>query len=257
MSHDPTRQINLSINDVSKKFCKNLKRSLVYGILDVVKSSLGIRPDTKILRKDEFWAVNNLSIDVDKGDVLGVVGKNGSGKTTLLRMLAGILPPDTGSAKITGRLSSLLSMGIGFHPYMTVLENIYINGTVMGMRRREIDERLDYIVSFSGVGDFIHAPAGALSTGMNVRLGFSIALAVQPDIFLIDEVLSVGDQSFRKRCVEEIKNNCKQTIVIFVSHNMDMIRQLCNRIIVMEKGVIVYDGKNVAEGVQFYDSQKN
>lgn len=246
-------EISLSVRCLSKKFCKNLRRSIFYGITDVIKSAAGIRPNTSDIRKEEFWAVNDISFKMQKGETLGIIGSNGSGKTTLLRMLASILTPDRGEALIQGRRASLLSMGIGFHPYMTVKENIYINGTILGMSREEIDEMFDFIIEFSGVKDFVYAPAGALSAGMNVKLGFSIAVAVQPDIFLIDEVLAVGDRKFREKCISEITKSCGKSIIIFISHNMDMVRRICNRIMVMEKGEIVYDGSDVEKGIEKYN----
>lgn len=245
---------NLSVNNFSKKFCKNLRRSMLYGITDIVKSSFGIRPDTTRIRKDEFWAVDNISFKCGKGDILGIIGANGSGKTTLLRMLAGIFPPDKGNAELTGRVSAILSPGAGFHPHMTVRENIYVNGTILGMTRLEIDEKFDFIIAFSGIKDFINAPVAALSTGMHVRLGFSIALAVKSDIFLIDEILSIGDSRFREKSIAELKKISQESTILFVSHNMEMIRSICNRIIVLHKGRMVHEGSDVAGGIEYYYS---
>lgn len=250
-------EISLTVRDFSKKFCKNLRRSIFYGITDVIKSSFNFQPDTFNIRKDEFWAVDNITFKLKKGDALGIIGSNGSGKTTLLRMLAGILPPDKGEAITQGRVSSLLSLGVGFHPYMTVKENIYINGTILGMNRKEIDEMFDFIIDFSGVKDFIKAPAGVLSAGMKVRLGFSIAIAVKPDIFLVDEVLSVGDKKFREKCINQIKMTGNNTITIFISHNMEMVRGICNRIVVMDKGKIIHDANDIEKGIEYYNSLRN
>ncbi len=250
--------IHLSIENFSKKFCKNLKRSMLYGITDIMKSSFDIRPDTTRLRNDEFWAVNNICFECRKGDVLGIIGANGSGKTTLLRILAGIFPPDMGKAELTGRVSAILSPGAGFHPHMTVRENIYVNGTILGMKRSEIDEKFDFIINSSGIKDFIDAPVAALSTGMHVRLGFSIALAVKSDIFLIDEILSIGDNRFREKCIEEITRRSKESIVLFVSHNMKMVKRVCNRIVVLHKGRMVHESSDVACGIEYYTSlQRN
>ena len=257
MENNLQNEIIISARSFSKKFCKNLRRSIFYGITDVIQSSVGIRPNSNDIRKDEFWAVDNITFALQKGDSLGIIGSNGSGKTTLLRMLAGILPPDKGEAVTRGRVSSLLSLGVGFHPYMSVKENIYINGTILGMRRKKIDEMFDFIIDFSGVKDFINAPAGSLSAGMNVRLGFSIAIAVQPDIFLIDEVLSVGDKNFREKCIVEIEKHSNNSIILFVSHNMEMIRGVCNRIMVMDKGKIIHDTKDIEKGIAYYHSLKN
>lgn len=247
----------VSVRNFSKKFCRNLRRGIFYSMTDVAKSSLGVKPDTARIRRDEFWAVDAVSFELAKGESLGIIGANGSGKTTLLRMLAGIFPPDKGDAEISGKVSALLSLGVGFHPYMTVKENVYINGTILGMSRREIDEAFDFIIEFSGVKEFVKAPAGILSAGMNIRLGFSIAIAVKPDILLIDEVLSVGDKNFREKCINQIKANIGDSITIVVSHTMEMITGLCNRVMVMEKGKVAHEGGDVNSGIEYYHSIKN
>jgi len=253
--HD-TQTHYLSAKELSKKFCKNLRRSMFYGLSDIIKSTAGIRSSNDSLRREEFWAVDNITFNCNKGDILGIIGPNGSGKTTLLRMLAKIFPPDRGEAFIQGRVATLLTIGAGFHPHMTVHENIYINGTILGMTRREIDGKFDRIIDFSGIKDFLNAPVAALSNGMYVRLGFSIALAMEPDIFLIDEVLSVGDNKFREKSINEMKKSLKDSITLFVSHNMEMVKRFCNRIMVMEKGKSVYESNDVSEGIEYYSSQK-
>ena len=227
---------------------------MFYGLTDIIKSSLGIVSNNKTLRRDEFWAVDNISFKLDKGDILGIIGPNGSGKTTLLRMLAKIFPPDKGEAVIQGRVATLLTIGAGFHPHMTVHENIYINGTILGMTRKEIDGKFDRIIDFSGIKDFLNAPVAALSNGMYVRLGFSIALAMEPDIFLIDEVLSIVDREFREKSIDEIIKNAQNALIIFVSHNMEMIQRVCNRIIVLHKGKMVHEGCDVERGIEYYYS---
>ena len=151
-----------------------------------------------------------------------------------------------------GRVVTLLTIGAGFHPHMTVQENVYINGTILGMSSKEIDEKYQSIIDFSGIKGFEKAPVAALSDGMYLRLGFAIAIAMEPDIYLIDEVLSIGDNEFRKRCIEEINKLSKKLSVIFVSHNMEMIREVCNRIIVLKKGTVVFESNNVNEGIEFY-----
>ena len=225
-----------------------------YGLTDIIRCTLGIDTNTRQLRKDEFWAVKDVSLSMNKGDVIGLVGPNGSGKTTLLRLLARIFPPDSGEAVVYGRIAALLTIGAGFHPHLTVRDNVYINGTILGMTRKEIDEKFDTIIAFSGIKDFIGAPVAALSDGMYVRLGFSIALAMQPDIFLIDEVLAVGDREFREKCREALEKIAQQSAVFFVSHNMEMVQRICNRIIVMNRGSIVHMSDDVREGIEYYKS---
>jgi lipopolysaccharide transport system ATP-binding protein len=246
----------LSVTGISKKFCKNLRRSMVYGLTDIAGSTLGIRPGARRLRRDEFWAVKGVSLSLNKGDMIGLIGPNGSGKTTLLRLLAGIFPPDDGAATLYGRVAALLTIGAGFHPHLTVRDNVYINGTILGMTRKEIDEKFDAIIAFSGIGDFIQAPVAALSDGMYVRLGFSIALAMKPDIFLIDEVLAVSDREFREKCIDALKKIARESAAIFVSHNMEIVLKICNGIVVMNRGAVAYESKNVAEGIAYYNSLK-
>lgn len=253
-SNQRSENVCISASHLSKKFCKNLRRSMFYGLSDITKCALGVRPDTQRLRRDEFWAVDDMSFELAKGQVLGIIGPNGSGKTTLLRMLAQIFPPDRGEAVIQGRVAALLTLGAGFHPHMTVYENIYINGTILGMTRREIDEKLDSIIDFSGIKDFIRAPVAALSDGMYIRLGFSIAIAINPDIFLIDEILAVGDKEFREKCIEEINKVSQESTILFVSHNMEMVERICNRIIVLNRGKMVHEGSDVSGGIEYYYS---
>ncbi len=225
-----------------------------YGLTDITRSSLGITANTRQLRQDEFWAVRGISLSLNKGDVVGVIGPNGSGKTTLLRLLAGIFPPDDGEAILYGRVAALLTIGAGFHPHLTVRDNVYINGTILGMTRKEIDDKFDAIITFSGIGDFIRAPVAALSDGMYVRLGFSIALAMKPDIFLIDEVLAVSDREFREKSAKALEKIAQESAAIFVSHNMEMVQRICNRIIVMNRGSIVHTSDDVTEGIEYYNS---
>lgn len=237
-------EVVVSVKNVSKKFCKTLKRSMAYGIADLSKNLIGIRPNSKGLRKDEFWAVKDVSFELKRGEVLGLIGVNGSGKTTLLRLLSGIFPPDKGEISIKGRVGALIAVGAGFHPYMTGRENIYLNGTILGMSHKEIHSKFEAIVDFAEIGDFLDAPVSTYSSGMRVRLGFSIATAIKPDILLIDEVLAVGDITFRNKClrkISEIKEKAKA--VIFISHDMDQIKAICDRVILLHYGEIIHIGE--------------
>ena len=245
----------VSVKNVSKKFCKNLKRSMAYGIIDLSKNLLGIKPNSTGLRKDEFWALNDISFDLKKGEVLGLIGVNGSGKTTLLRLLSGIFPPDKGEISIKGRVGALIAIGAGFHPYMTGRENIYLNGTILGMNREEIYYKFQDIVDFSEIGDFLDAPVSTYSSGMRVRLGFSIAAHIEPDLMLIDEVLAVGDIGFRVKCFNVMDRISKKSAVIFISHQMPQIARISSKLIVLNHGKAIYQGKNIHQGISYYQSK--
>ena len=248
-------EIIISARNVSKKFCNNLRLSMAYGIMDLSKNLIGLRPNTENLRKNETWAVNNMSFELKRGEILGLIGVNGSGKTTMLRLLSGIFPPDKGEIVISGKVGMLIAVGAGFHPYMTGRENIYLNGTILGMSRKEIDSKFHDIVSFAEIGDYLDAPVSIYSSGMRVRLGFAIAINIEPDILLIDEILAVGDIAFRAKCFNAIGRISKKSAIIFVSHQMQQVMRLCTKLIVMNKGESVYQGANLAEGIEYYYSQ--
>jgi lipopolysaccharide transport system ATP-binding protein len=238
-----TNNIVIAVEHVSKKFCRHLRRSMAYGIADLTKNLLGIKPDTTKLRKAEFWALDDVSFTLRQGDRLGIIGVNGSGKTTLLRLLTGIFPPDKGEMRLKGRIGALVAVGAGFHPHMTGRENIYLNGTLLGMNRDEIDAKFEQIVEFSEIGDFLEAPISAYSSGMRVRLGFAIAVHCDPDILLVDEILSVGDLRFRNKSLRRMyEHRERANAIIFVSHQLEQVRALCNRVIILDKGKIVFDG---------------
>ncbi len=191
------------VEGVSKKFCRDLKRSLWYGLKDTAADLLG-RNGASSLRLDEFWAVDGVSFELRRGDCLGLIGRNGAGKTTLLKMLNGLMKPDKGRIEIRGRVGALISLGAGFNPILTGRENIYVNGSVLGLPTREIDAKLDEIVDFAEIGEFIDSPVQSYSAGMQVRLGFAVATALRPDVLLLDEVLAVGDAAFRAKCYDRL-----------------------------------------------------
>ena len=238
-----------------KKFCRNLKRSMYYGTIDIMRSMLGVSCNTGKLRKTEFWALEDINFSLSKGESLGIIGLNGSGKSTLLRMITGIYPPDSGRIFIKGKIGSLIAVGAGFHPYMTGRENIYLNGAILGMTRKEIDERFDDIVNFADLAEFMDAPVSTYSSGMYVRLGFTIAIHSDPDIMLIDEVLSVGDLSFQNKCLRKIYDlKRKNKSIIFVSHAMDSVRLVCDRIILLDHGKMIFNG-NTDDAIMLYNSR--
>jgi lipopolysaccharide transport system ATP-binding protein len=194
--------------------------------------------------KETFWALNDVSFDVRPGEVLGVIGRNGAGKSTLLKILSRITEPTAGEAHVYGRVGSLLEVGTGFHPELTGRENIYLNGAILGMRRRQIDRMFDAIVDFSGIGKFLETPVKRYSSGMYVRLAFAVAAHIEPEILIVDEVLAVGDASFQQKCLgkmSDLSANDGRTL-IFVSHNLAAIQTLCDRCIVIDGGRVLFDG---------------
>lgn len=204
---------------------------------------------------DSVWALRNINLDVKQGDMLGIIGLNGAGKSTLLKILSRITAPTSGTIKIRGRLAGLLEVGTGFHPEMTGRENIYMNGTIMGMRKWEINKKLDEIVEFAGVAKYLDTPAKRYSSGMTVRLGFAVAAFLEPDILVVDEVLAVGDIQFQKVAIQKMQsvNQISGRTVLFVSHNMDSIKRICKSCIVLNKGEVGFIG-NTNDALEYYES---
>jgi len=204
-------------------------------------------------KKEEFWALKDLNFNVKKGDILGIIGHNGAGKSTLLKILSQITPPTTGEIKIHGRVGSLLEVGTGFHPELTGRENIFLNGAILGMTKKEVSSKFDEIVEFSGVKKFLDTPVKYYSSGMYVRLAFSVAAHMEPDILIIDEVLAVGDVDFQKKCLGKMDDITKagNRTIIFVSHNLDAIERLCTKTILLKKGEIIKYG-DTSEVINYY-----
>ena len=200
-----------------------------------------------------IWALKNITFDVEQGEVLGIIGKNGAGKSTLLKILSRVTTPTTGLIKAKGRIASLLEVGTGFHPELTGRENVYMNGSIMGMTRKEINKKLDEIVEFAGVERYLDTPVKRYSSGMTVRLGFSIAAHLEPEILVVDEVLAVGDAEFQKKAIGKMQDVSKGEgrTVLFVSHNMASIKQLCSRGVLLKNGSVEYTG-NINETVAYY-----
>jgi homopolymeric O-antigen transport system ATP-binding protein len=195
------------------------------------------------LETQELWALDDVSFEVEEGEVLGVIGRNGAGKSTLLKVLTRITTPTRGRVEIRGRVGSLLEVGTGFHPELTGRENIYLNGAILGMKRREIQQKLPDMIEFSGVENFLDTPVKRYSSGMYVRLAFSVAAHLEPEILLVDEVLAVGDAEFQARCLGRMEDfGATGRTVLFVSHNMQALAQLCDRAILMEHGRVAMDG---------------
>jgi len=246
-----SNDILIKAENVSKKFCKNLKRSLWYGVHDLKSELIGKNKNRGMLRKDEFWAVRDVSFELKRGQCLGLIGPNGSGKSTLLRMLNGLIKPDEGRITARGRIGALITLGAGFNPILTGRENVYINASILGLTKKEVDKQFDAIVDFAEIADFIDTPVQNYSSGMQVRLGFAIAAQLQPDVLLLDEILAVGDVGFRAKCYDTIYSLLRNAAVIFVSHNMAHINRMCNSVLLLENG-IAKRFSNTAEGVVAY-----
>ncbi|MCA1752764.1 MAG: ABC transporter ATP-binding protein [Flavobacteriales bacterium] len=250
----PTQQKVLQIDKISKLYrlgkigtgtlSGDLKRQMSLWRGDNDPAIPVDYDDRTIAGEKEVWALRNVDIDIFKGEVVGLIGKNGAGKSTLLKLLSRVTSPTTGSIKAKGRIASLLEVGTGMHPELTGRENIFLNGAVLGMSRDEIERKFDEIVEFSGCATYIDTPVKRYSSGMKVRLGFSVAAFLEPEILIVDEVLAVGDAEFQKKAVarmKEISGGGDRT-VIFVSHNMTSIRSLCTRSILLEGGRVAFDG---------------
>lgn len=202
---------------------------------------------------DYVWALRDISFKVEQGDVVGIIGKNGAGKSTLLKLLSHITAPTTGSIRYNGRIASLLEVGTGFHPEMTGRENIYMNGSIMGMTKAEITRKLDEIVDFAGVERYLDTPTKRYSSGMTVRLGFAVAAFLEPEILVVDEVLTVGDAEFQKRAIGKMNDvaHGEGRTVLFVSHNMASVRRLCNNGVVLNNGQLFFEGK-IEDAIEKY-----
>lgn len=235
--------VSIKVERVSKKFCKSLQRSMVYGLTDIGRNLCGLRSNPHILRPDEFWAIKDISFDVKKGEAFALVGANGAGKTTLLKMLNGIFWPDEGKIMVKGTLGPLIAVGAGFHPLLSGRDNIYINAAILGIGKREIQKRFDEIVAFADIGDFLDTPVKHYSSGMFVRLGFAVAVHCEPEILLIDEILSVGDMAFQAKCkvkMDQFLNSGKT--IVYISHNLDTVVNMCQRALFLQEGRMVYAG---------------
>jgi homopolymeric O-antigen transport system ATP-binding protein len=256
----------VKVENVSKKFCRSLKRSLWYGVQDMLSElnpfshrSIGTPyphdSASDCLRPDEFWAVKDVSFELRRGECLGLIGRNGAGKTTLLKMLNGLIKPDQGRITVRGQVGALIALGAGFNPILTGRENIYVNGSVLGLTKKEIDDKIEEIIDLAEVRDFIDTPVQSYSSGMQVRLGFSVATALEPDVLLLDEVLAVGDAFFRAKCFARIGHILSRCAVIFVSHNEAQVARICNRALLLKSGAPVFWGEPT-EALRLYRNQQ-
>jgi ABC-type polysaccharide/polyol phosphate transport system ATPase subunit len=219
-----------------QNLCKNYRLWGRSSQLATLKSAL-LKRDLKFSPEATVPALKNVSFVIEKGEAFGVIGRNGSGKSTLLKIISGILKPTSGRVVVTGRIAALIELGAGFHPEITGRENVFINGIMLGLSRREIEQRFDRIVDFAGIGEFLDQPVKTYSSGMYVRLGFAVAVHVDPDILLIDEVLAVGDEEFSAKCIAKIQEmKYRGVTLVFVTHQLDQVRNLCDRAVWLDKG---------------------
>lgn len=222
----------LDVNGVSKKYCRDLKRSMWYGLKDIMGEILRQSKDTDQLRPHEFWALKDISFQLKRGQSLGLIGRNGAGKTTLLKLINGLIKPSAGRIAIDGSIGSLIALGTGFNPILTGRENVKIAAAILGFSDKEIEKKMKEIIAFSGIEEFLDAPVKSYSTGMLVRLGFSVAIQLNPDLLLVDEVLAVGDLAFMVKCQKKITDYRNQGgSIVLVSHYMHNIKIHCDRAI--------------------------
>jgi lipopolysaccharide transport system ATP-binding protein len=214
-----------------------------------------IGQESKNFRRDRFWALKDVSLKIERGERIGIIGRNGAGKSTLLKILSRITAPTEGCIKIKGSVASLLEIGTGFHPELTGRENVFLNGTILGMKRREIERKFDEIVAFSEIDEFIDTPVKRYSSGMYVRLAFAVAAHLDSDTLVADEVIAVGDTKFQEKCLgkmEDVSKNEGRT-VLFVSHNLAAVQQLCNTCALLHHGHLVVKEDNVADAIKRYE----
>lgn len=244
LSHQAKQESYVAIRDVIADTCNHIGRKLISPFSRFYHSPSTIHHSTDV---EEFWALKGVSFEVKQGDRIGIIGRNGAGKSTLLKILSRITEPTSGSARIRGRVASLLEVGTGFHPELSGRENIFLNGAILGMNRAEIKKKFDEIVDFAEIEKFLDTPVKRYSSGMYVRLAFAVAAHLEPELLIVDEVLAVGDLQFQKKCLgkmEEVSTKEGRT-VLFVSHNMQAISDLCNQAILFEKGEIIESGETI------------
>lgn len=251
----------IRVENVSKTYSRSLKQSLRYGVAAVLEEfnpqrifegAAAREGRPRKLRNSEFFANEDVSFEVRRGECLGLIGHNGAGKTTLLKMLNGLLKPDSGRIELHGRIGALIALSAGFNPVLSGRENILINGSILGFSRREMRSKLDQIIDYAEIGDAIDSPVRTYSSGMQARLGFSVAINLDPDILLIDEVLAVGDVGFRTKCMNSIRETLPKAAVIFVSHSMSLVTSICTHALLMKKGRVAMSSDDLPTVVAGY-----
>lgn len=244
----------ISIENLSKRYSLGVfdRKAFTKGVKQGLQRLVGKKVNDEFKPGEEIWALKDINLEIRDGEILGIIGRNGSGKSTLLKILSRITSPTKGQARIKGTVASLLEVGTGFHPELTGRENIYLNGSILGMSTGEINRKLDQIIDFAGVEQFLDTPVKRYSSGMRIRLAFAVAAHLEPDILIVDEVLSVGDAGFQQKCLGRISKVAGQgRTVLFVSHHAAAVENLCTRGVVLQKGQLVYQGTQT-EALDFY-----
>jgi ABC-type polysaccharide/polyol phosphate transport system ATPase subunit len=243
----------IRFKNVTKRYNLGLTRASLPSIISQWARQIMTRGDESLVDKRFHWALRDVSFDLERGQSLALVGPNGAGKSTILKLLAKITNPTSGEVNVNGQLSALIELGAGFHPDLTGRENVFLNGTILGLTYKDIQKRFDEIVAFSEIEEFIDTPIKRYSSGMTVRLGFAVASCIEPDILLVDEVLAVGDASFRQKCIDRIKTLLHNgTSLIFVSHDMGLVRAVCERALYIEHGKLQHAGTS-GEVIDLYN----
>ena len=226
----------IEVTDISKQFVLRHTRSIKEAVVWLVKGRKGDL-------SEKFHALKNVSVDVEAGETVALLGLNGSGKSTLLKHISGVMLPDTGSVKTRGRVAGLIEVGAGFHPDLSGRDNVFLNGAILGMTEQQIKDRFDDIVEFSEIGQFIDTEVKFYSSGMYLRLAFSVAVHTDPEVFLIDEILAVGDEPFQRKCIDKIQDLARdgKTLVV-VSHDLDLVSRICRRGVLLKHGELIFDG---------------
>ena len=239
---------SIEVDHVSKLFHKQYQRTIKQKVVARIRGQK---------TSDTFWALDDVTFTVEQGEAIGLMGLNGSGKSTLLKHIMGVMQPTSGQVRTRGRISGLIATGAGFHAEMTGTENIYMNAAILGMTKEETDAKFGDIAAFAEVGDFMDTPVGNYSSGMFARLGFAVAVHVDCDVFIADEVLAVGDQPFKKKCMKKMEEIRDSGVTLFyVSHAAQSVRKMCTRVIVLEKGVVGFDG-DVDAGIKYLHYDNN
>ncbi len=247
--------ILLEVDELSKKFCRRLKRSLYYGITDIARQAVG-KPVSTALRPEEFWAVKEVSFKVSPGEIISVVGANGSGKTTMMRMIAGIYKPTKGAINypVPLKVTPVFALNVGLRNEFTGLENIKLKAAIFGMTEAELKRKLDFIIDFSELEYALATPVGNYSSGMRARLSYSVAIATEPDLFIIDEALAVGDSLFKTKCYEHLGEYVqeKERAVLYVTNRIRKVMALANRVLVMRGGRLLQDSRDATAALEYY-----
>jgi lipopolysaccharide transport system ATP-binding protein len=254
----------IKVENVGKKYrLGTINRDMLYKDIQSWWAKMRGKPDpngkisfihqNRLDKGDEFWALRNINLEIEEGEIVGIIGRNGAGKSTLLKILSQITAPTEGKIHVNGRMASLLEVGTGFHPELTGRENIYLNGAILGMSRREVSKKFDEIVAFSEVEEFIDTPVKRYSSGMYVRLAFSVAAHLEPEILIVDEVLAVGDAAFQKKCIGKMDEaNSNGRTILIVSHNMALLSSLCKSAVVLSDGKVCCDKAEIQDAIQVY-----